>query len=183
MLGDESKKEESEKKTVSFRESTQSKHTVVRIVHAGGRVEMYQNPIPVSELTERYPSMCVAKPQVFRRPHESILSGDNILSPGNKYFIVRSSTVEKLKRRHSRSYARSDPTTLSGAESDDCFVETVTCARDFSVSDDQCAADSVVKKPGKEKKRQKFVPPIQRPKLWKEPDWEPSLVSIRELSQ
>ncbi|KAK4423875.1 hypothetical protein Salat_1970400 [Sesamum alatum] len=45
--------------------------------------------------------MCIARPNVFKRPHESILSADDILLPGNKYFIIRSTTVEKIKRRHS----------------------------------------------------------------------------------
>lgn len=182
MLENESKKEESKEETISFGESTQLKHTVVRVVHAGGRVEMYGNPIPASKLIQRYPGMCVAEPHVFKRPHESILSGDDMLLPGNKYFIVRSSTVEKLKRRHSRNNARGDPTMLSGDESEDCSVETVTCSSDFCVSDDNCTANSVKKKTMKEKKRQQFVPPIQRPKLWKDPEWEPSLVSIKELS-
>ncbi|KZV25197.1 hypothetical protein F511_21915 [Dorcoceras hygrometricum] len=183
VLENESKKQKSKEETLSFSESFLSKHTVVRIIHAGGRVEMYQNPIPASKLTQRYPGMCVAEPQVFKRPHESILSGNDMLLPGNKYFIVRSSTVEKLKRRHSKNTARRDPAKLSGDESDDFSVETVTCASDFSISNDNHTANLVAKKAVKEKKRQQFVPPIQRPKLWKEPEWEPGLASIQELSQ
>ncbi|KAL2484504.1 Uncharacterized protein Adt_29260 [Abeliophyllum distichum] len=103
VLDSESRrKEELKEETISFSIGSHLKNTTVRIVHAGGRIELYQNAIPASELIQRYPGMCIARPDIFKRPHESLLSADDMLLPGNKYIIIRSTTVAKLKRRHSQ---------------------------------------------------------------------------------
>ncbi|KAK6116548.1 hypothetical protein DH2020_049654 [Rehmannia glutinosa] len=163
--------------TFSISVSTELKSIMVRIVHAGGRIEMYQNSIPASKLIQKYPGMCIARPSVFKSPHESLLSDDDILSPGNKYFVVRSTTVEKLKRKHSRRVRIDGPAGECDGAKGDSFEESVVCSsRDFVVSKESW---SVLRKHGNEKR--KFVPPIQRPRLWKD-EWEPSLTSIQEVS-
>ncbi|KAF2307044.1 hypothetical protein GH714_024496 [Hevea brasiliensis] len=51
----------------------------VRIVHAGGQEELYQHAVPASHLMEKYPGMCVARPEVFRNPQQSLLCPDENL--------------------------------------------------------------------------------------------------------
>ncbi|KAI3452678.1 hypothetical protein Pfo_009342 [Paulownia fortunei] len=186
VLDNESKRrEELQDETISFSQSTQLKDILVRIVHAGGQIEIYQNAIPASKLIKKYPGMCIAKPNVFKRPHESLLSADDILLPGNKYFIIRSTTVEKLKRRHSRKGRINEPANsnepiLESKEFEDVGYnrseESICSSRDFFVSDNW----SILRKHVKEKRQ--FVPPIQRPRMWKETEWEPSLTSVQEVS-
>ncbi|KAK6160263.1 hypothetical protein DH2020_003644 [Rehmannia glutinosa] len=136
----ESNRQQLQEETISLGVSTQLKDITVRIVHAGGRIEMYRNPIPVSKLIQKYPGMCIAWPHVFNCPYESLLSNDDILLPGHKYFIVRSTTVEKLKRRHSRKGrikkpAGSDEPILKSKEIEDvgdiCSEESICSAKDF----------------------------------------------------
>ncbi|KAG4208488.1 hypothetical protein ERO13_A03G135305v2 [Gossypium hirsutum] len=79
---------------------SQSRDISVRIVHAGGQEELYQNAVPVSHLMNKYPGMCIARPEVFTNPDESLLWPEDSLLPGQKYYIIPSSTVEKLKYRH-----------------------------------------------------------------------------------
>lgn len=57
----------------------------VKIVHAGGRQELYQNAVPVSQSTEKYPGMYVGRPEVFKNPDDSLLSPEDNLLPGKKY--------------------------------------------------------------------------------------------------
>ncbi|PIN17387.1 hypothetical protein CDL12_09957 [Handroanthus impetiginosus] len=185
---DNKSKVQSQDETLSLSVSAQLKDVTVRIVHAGGRIEMYQNAILASTLIQRYPGMCIARPDVFKCPHESLLSGDDMLLPGHKYFVIRSTTVEKLKRRHSwkgrvNEPAERDERILKSREIEDVRDvlpdKSVCSAKDFFVSKENWS-NFVLKKCVKEKTP--FVPPIQRPRLWKEPEWEPSLTSIQELS-
>ncbi|KAL2547039.1 uncharacterized protein Fot_16272 [Forsythia ovata] len=177
------RKREFNQEFVSFSVSPSIRDISVRIVHAGGRIELYQKAIPASELIQKYPGMCITLPHIFTFPHESVLSADDMLVPGNKYFIVRSSTVEKLKRRHKANRpADVDETILDSKETEDagdnCSEESICAAKDFHVSKENwsnCFQEQCV-----EKKKQ-FVPPIQKTRMWKV-DWEPSLNSIRELS-
>lgn len=148
--------------------SAHLRDVVVRVVHAGGRIEMYEAALPAAKLIRRNPGMCIATPDVFRRPDEAVLSPDDVLLPGNKYFVVRCTTIEKLRRRHLRKGPAADKADLS---------EESVCDKDFAVARDGW---SMLKKHMRERK--KFVPPIQRPRIWKETDWEPSLTSIKELS-
>ncbi|KAL8532715.1 hypothetical protein ACS0TY_009068 [Phlomoides rotata] len=180
----EAQKRASQDESISFSVSPQLKDVVVRVVHAGGRIEMYENAMPASKLIHKYPGMCIARPDVFKHPNESVLSGDDILVPGNKYYVVRSTTVEKLKRRQTRKGRKNE--SANGDEpvssSDDHhFEEDVSGSGDFFVSRDEWSILRKQMKEEEEKKKKQFVPPIQRPKMWKE-DWEPSLTSIKEIS-
>ncbi|KAL0421436.1 UNVERIFIED_CONTAM: Beta-arabinofuranosyltransferase RAY1 [Sesamum latifolium] len=170
--------------------SAQLKDITVRIVHAGGRIEMYHSAIPASEMIRKYPGMCIARPDVFKRPNESLLSADDMLLPGHKYLIIRSTTVEKLKRKHSRKgrineNADNDVPILRSNENEDVgdfnSEDSISSAKDFFFSKGSWS-DDMLEKPIEEKGKKPFVPPIQRPRVWKEPEWEPSLTSIRELS-
>ncbi|KAH6828035.1 Nucleotide-diphospho-sugar transferase family protein [Perilla frutescens var. hirtella] len=177
------RQQELKEENFSYSVSRQLKDIMVRIVHSGGRIEMYQTPIPASELIQKYPGLCITTPHVFKRPFESVLSDGDILLPGRKYFLMRCTAVEKLKHRHSMRGRASDEPFLKSEEIEDvgdiCFEESICSARDFFVPTEY-RSNFALKKPAKEKRP--FVPPIQRPKLWKEHDWEPSLDSIQELS-
>nr|GMD23267.1 bifunctional dTDP-4-dehydrorhamnose 3,5-epimerase/dTDP-4-dehydrorhamnose reductase-like [Ipomoea batatas] len=100
------KKQPIKENSVSSLELSSLREITVRIVHPGGREELFQDAISASIVLERYPGMAVAKPGIFKHPNESVLAADDRLLPGQKYYIVPSSTVEKLKRRHSRRVAR-----------------------------------------------------------------------------
>ncbi|KAI9074147.1 hypothetical protein K1719_043918 [Acacia pycnantha] len=80
--------------------SFQKSHEIfVRIVHAGGKQELYQDAILASKLMEKYPGMCVARPEVFKNPHLSVLWPEEHLLPGQKYIIISFRDVAKLKLR------------------------------------------------------------------------------------
>ncbi|KAK1403264.1 hypothetical protein POM88_002869 [Heracleum sosnowskyi] len=164
--------------------SIQLKDITVRIIHAGGRQELYKTAIPASRLMEKYPGMCVARPEVFRKPQESILSAEDHLLPGQKYFIVPCTTVQKVKRRHSSKRKVKEPEILlldskASADVDGCSGESVRSS-DFYESTSERQSQSSV---GKSKKSNKqFFPPIQRSKSLRGLAWEPSLRSVEELS-
>ena len=74
--------------SISLDISLQSKNIFVRIVHAGGREEWYQDAVPASRLMEKYPGMFVAWTEVFKNPHKSLLLPEENLLPGQKYYII-----------------------------------------------------------------------------------------------
>lgn len=76
-----------------------SKDIFVRIVRAGGKQEFYQHAIFASKLMEKNPGMCIARPEVFRSPHRSVLWPEERLVPGEKYILIPFRDVEKLKRK------------------------------------------------------------------------------------
>ncbi|KAL7134937.1 hypothetical protein ABFS83_11G058800 [Erythranthe nasuta] len=182
------RKNEGQEETISFGVSSANlRGKTVRIIHAGGRIEMYADAISASKLMEKYPGMCIARPNVFECVHESVLTGDDILLPGSKYFIVRCTTVEKLKRRQSRKRRIYEGGTGEGvfkesneSEDDSIYSILISSARDFFVSKESWLNCRVTKRENERKRA--FVPPIRRPRLWKEPEWEPSLTSIKEIS-
>ncbi|CAI9089832.1 OLC1v1024476C1 [Oldenlandia corymbosa var. corymbosa] len=71
----------------------------LKIIHAGGRVELYYMAIPAERIIEKYPYFTLARPDVFRRPWDAIVPPNEILVPGQKYFVVSLRTVKKLRRR------------------------------------------------------------------------------------
>lgn len=73
--------------------------SVLKIVHAGGKVECYYMAIPAVKILEKYPSFVLAKPEVFRRPWDSVVRPEKILTPGHRFFLVPLRTVHKLRRR------------------------------------------------------------------------------------
>lgn len=169
--------------------SIQLKDITVRIVHAGGREELYQSAVPASRLIDKYPGMCVARPEVFKKPYESILSAEEQLLPGNKYYIVPSTTIQKLKRKHSLKGKVKEPAeykeqlldmkVVANVDGEDYSEESICSAKDFYVSKgrwSRCLRNK------SQKNKKPFIPPIQKPRVLRGLGWEPSLTSIQELS-
>lgn len=73
--------------------------SALKIIHAGGRTDYYYMAIPASRVMEKYPCFILAKPEIFRRPWDSVVRPEEILVPGQKFFVVPIRTVKKLKRR------------------------------------------------------------------------------------
>ncbi|PON64236.1 hypothetical protein PanWU01x14_125500 [Parasponia andersonii] len=167
--------------------SLKSKDMFVRIIHPGGREELYSSAVPAFHLLEKYPGKCVARPEVFKNPHESLVWPEEKLLPGQKYYIVPSSTVQKLKRKH--------PEKVKGRASDEDkedmwddkimdqgeinFEESVFSAKEFYASNGRWSRNLL--KRGIRKKKP-FVPPLPKARSYKGPGWEPSLTSVQELS-
>ncbi|GFY91440.1 hypothetical protein Acr_07g0016360 [Actinidia rufa] len=168
--------------------SVQLKDITVRVIHADGHEELYRCAVPASKLMEKYPGMCLARPQVFKNPHDSILSAEDKLFPGHKYYIIPSTTVEKLKPKHTKKCKVRESTedeepvldgqTVSDASGD--FSEDSVCsAKEFSVSRERWS--TYLLKKGRRGKKS-FASPVQTQKPWRGSDWEPSLTSIQEIS-
>ncbi|OWM72208.1 hypothetical protein CDL15_Pgr018093 [Punica granatum] len=77
----------------------EDKLAALKIVHAGGTVECYFMAIPAKKIMDKYPSCYVTRPDVFRRPWNSVVWPDEILSLGEKFFVVPRHTVRKLCQR------------------------------------------------------------------------------------
>ncbi|CAN4123313.1 unnamed protein product [Withania somnifera] len=174
------------KETDSFSLSLQLKDITVRIVHPGGKVDMYDCAISAAQVLKNYPGRHVALPEFFDHPHESLLTEDDILLPGKKYLVIPSSTVEKLKHRH--SHKAKHPTESEEPKLDreevvdvngDCLEDSICLAKNFYASKERWSG-WLWKKMQQEKKP--FVPPIPTPKSWRDSRWEPNLDSIEEIS-
>ncbi|KAK9063483.1 hypothetical protein SSX86_017353 [Deinandra increscens subsp. villosa] len=153
--------------------SVKSREFCVRVVHAGGNEDLYQNPVKVSQLVKNYPGMCFAWPEVFKNPNESVLSATDLLLPGKKYYLVPLTTLKKLKKKHAKKNNSMEET--GPVESDD----SVCSAKDYYVSKEKRTRRLVQKHIELNRKR---VPPVKKSKSWRGSDWEPSLTSIQELS-
>jgi hypothetical protein len=71
--------------------------SAMKIIHAGGRIECYYMATPAARILEKYPSHYLAKPEVFRRPWDSVVRREKILIPGQKFLLVPRHTVKKLR--------------------------------------------------------------------------------------
>lgn len=89
--------------------SSRSKDFVVTITHAGGQQEVYRHAVPASKLMTKYPGMCVARPEVFKVPHQSVLWREDLLLPGHKYILISFKAVEKLKHKHPEAGQTKEP--------------------------------------------------------------------------
>ncbi|CDP14412.1 unnamed protein product [Coffea canephora] len=72
---------------------------VLKIIHAGGLVELYYMAVPAARIIDKYPSFMLTRPDVFQRPWGAIICREEILIPGQKYFLVPPRTLKKLIRR------------------------------------------------------------------------------------
>uniref|UniRef100_A0A6V7QRY2 DUF4228 domain protein n=1 Tax=Ananas comosus var. bracteatus TaxID=296719 RepID=A0A6V7QRY2_ANACO len=80
------------------------KASAVRVVLKGGAVEVYASAVPAYLVMQRYPAgLCLARPDVFARPHESVVCPTERLLPGQKFYLVPASTISKLRRRIPRN--------------------------------------------------------------------------------
>ncbi|TVU07932.1 hypothetical protein EJB05_41310, partial [Eragrostis curvula] len=68
----------------------------VKLVFAGGHVELLDRPTLAAEVMARHPRFCVARPDVFREPTGAVAAPDAVLQLGHKYYVVPSSTVRRL---------------------------------------------------------------------------------------
>lgn len=154
--------------------SLKSKEFCIRIVHAGGREDLYQNPVAVSQLIKNYPGMCFTWPEVFKNPNVSVLAATDLLLPGQKYYLVPVTTLKKLKGKH---LARKNK--LKGKTGHDESDDSVCSAKDYYVSSEKWSRYLVKKHI---QSNRQLVPPVKKSKSWRGSDWEPSLTSIQELS-
>lgn len=191
-LAPQNEKESPTKKQLGLDFSIQLKDITVRIVHAGGREERYRTAILASQLIKKYPGMCVALPEVFKNPHASILLGEELLLPGQKYYIIPSTTVQKLKRRHPENGKVKEPdrhpekkeafldSKVGPPVDGDHWEDSLSSAKDFYASKERWSG--CLKKKVR-KGRKPFVPPILKPGgSFRGLGWEPSLTSVQELS-
>lgn len=156
--------------------SLQTKDLNVRIIHAGGLVELYQNAIIAYEVIEKYPGMQLSRPEIFKQPHESFIHPYERLLPGQKFYLVPSSTVRKLKRNHSRMEGTVSRKSVLFDDSDSSsFEHSFRSAKDFFLS--RCALST-----GEREAKKPFKPPIKKPRLTKGIGWQPCLNSIEEVS-
>lgn len=162
-----------------------SRDISVRIVHAGGLEELYQNAVPASQLMEKYPGMHVARSEVFKNPHKSLLCPEDDLLPGQKYYIIPSSTVQKLKRRHPEKSKGEEenwdwnfPIDVGGESMED----SICYASDFYASKARWSRDSRSSSRKGIKGKRPFRPPLPKAKSGRGLGWEPSLTSVQELS-
>ncbi|OWM76109.1 hypothetical protein CDL15_Pgr009755 [Punica granatum] len=154
-----------------------TKDAYVRVIHAGGREEQYRSPIPASQLMNKYPGMWVALPQVFSRPHESILCPDERLVLGQKYYMIPSTTANKLKRKF-----RARPGPLERKSTGvGSFSKEMPEEKPFESSNHETGIRFLTRKNGLGKKKP-FVPPISKERSCRSIGWEPSLSSVQELS-
>ncbi|KAJ9176329.1 hypothetical protein P3X46_011653 [Hevea brasiliensis] len=163
----------------------------VRIVHAGGQEELYQHAVPASHLMEKYPGMCVARPEVFRNPQQSLLCPDENLLPGHKYLIIPSTTARKLKHKQMEKarvegYAKGkdemSDANITWEAGRDISEDSVYSAKEFYTSKGRCSRDPKRSARKGIKPRKPFVPPLLKARILQGPGWEPSLTSVQELS-
>lgn len=170
------------------RSSRMNKDISVRIVHAGRQEEVFYTAVPASQVMKKYPGMSIARPDVFKNPHGSLLWPEEQLLPGQKYYIIPSTTVQKLMRK----YPAKSKMKVSAEGKEDMSSEKVMdagggnngerpecSAREFLVSNARWSRPSL-RKGIREKKP--FVPPLPRTRSCKGIGWEPSLPSVEETS-
>lgn len=75
----------------------------LKIIHAGGFVEQYYMAIPASEIMTKYPKSVLARPEVFHKPWDSLVNPDEILSVGERLYLMPVNTLLKLRRRIRRN--------------------------------------------------------------------------------
>lgn len=168
--------------------SSQSKSIFVRIVHAGGQVELFPNAVPASLLMEKYPGKCVARPEVFKKPQESLLRPEESLLPGHKYYILPSTTAQKLKRKQQKKVRGKEPAEGKVVMIPDGKITAVSEGED--TDDSVCSASDFVSKERRSKSlrrkgirgKKPFVPPLPKVRLGRGLGWEPSLTSVQEVS-
>ncbi|CAK7349151.1 unnamed protein product [Dovyalis caffra] len=144
--------------------------SALKIIHAGGRIECYYMAIPAARILEKYPSHALAKPEVFRRPWDSVVRPEKILTPGQKFFLVPHHTVKKLRRKSRKPSKELSSVSFISQASNDTSVDTVSgqntdvssssffSQRDASVSrDGSCSFRSDLRKKTGVKKHVRFA--------------------------
>ncbi|EHA8587587.1 hypothetical protein COCNU_scaffold002699G000010 [Cocos nucifera] len=169
----------------------QLKDSMVRIVLAGGIVELYSSAVPAYLVMEKHPGLCLARPEVFKKPHESLVGPKERLLPGQKFYLIPRSTVTKLRRKNPGRLRDGDAkeTVLDEVEGGEGGVseESVCSAKDIYVSKkwSDCFANMFEEGGAKQQIQKPFTPPFKmsvRSRLGLPGGWKPSLASVKELS-
>ncbi|KAI3816760.1 hypothetical protein L1987_16464 [Smallanthus sonchifolius] len=155
----------------SIGSSLKSREFCVRVLHAGGKEDLYLNPVTVSQLIKNYPGMCIARPEVFKNPNQSVLSTTDLLLLGQKYYVVPVTTLKKLKKKYAAK-----KNILPGETGPD---KSVCSEKDYYVPKERRSRRFVKKHI---QSNRKHMPPVMKSKSCRGSDWEPSLTSIQELS-
>lgn len=193
------RKKRLEDASMSIDFSSIQKNLYVKIILAGGLVELYHGAITASRIMEKYPGMTVARPDIFKHPNESLVRPDEELLPGEKFYLVPTTTVRKLRRKYQfREERESEVQALEmrrlewnrpiggGAKEGKEETEEQVCyAREFYVSKEKWS-DSAVKRCCKDEEshveKKGFTPPIKKAKSWRKLGWQPRLDSVEEVS-
>ncbi|CAL9096211.1 unnamed protein product [Musa acuminata var. zebrina] len=172
----------------------QQKNSVVRVVLAGGMVELYAGAVSAQLVMEKYPGLCLTRPDVFRRPHESLVSPKERLLPGQKFYLVPRSTVKKLRQNIPNgpeeglgAAAVEEVSVRDAEEREELSDESVCSAKDFYVSKEtwaECFLKRFEKGAEQHKQNKPFTPPFKKVKqqIGTLGGWKPSLSSVKELS-
>ncbi|GJU80576.1 tryptophan--tRNA ligase, cytoplasmic [Tanacetum coccineum] len=70
-------------------------NAVIKLVRAGGIVELYKHPIKAAQVMERYPRHFVTRPDVFKNPN-IVVKPESVLKPGQVFYIVPYHTIYRL---------------------------------------------------------------------------------------
>lgn len=111
--------------------------SALQIIHAGGRVECYYMAIPAARILEKYPSHALAKPEVFRRPWNSVVRPEKILTPGQKFLLVPHHAVRKLRLKigkPNKESSSSSSVSHSSQASNDASIDMVSRQNNNDVS-------------------------------------------------
>ncbi|KAL8506216.1 hypothetical protein ACS0TY_017180 [Phlomoides rotata] len=165
----------------------------LKIIHAGGHAENFYMAIPASMIIEKYHSLVLVRPEIFQRPRDSIIRPDEILIPGQKYYLVPRRTVKKLRCRIRRT--ATDPGAYSQPENSISSISGILVkpGRKVKARDRHVRFNIAIPKPGsvsvhsnkkhgnKEKNNRKPGPmDEENTRARNENAWEPSLHSITE---
>lgn len=175
----------------------------VKIIHAGGFVEHYYMAVPARGIMEKYPSFLLARPEIFRRPWESLVRPEEILTPGEKFYVVPCRTVRKLQRRIKRPPTRelslnctlgqsSDDISMGhnsrhymdsfSSVSSDSLSKSFYVGKTVSYGDDAQSASSEDLLSNNKATSAPDHPPSRRRKTRKKVMWHPTLTVISEAS-
>ncbi|XP_015894657.2 uncharacterized protein LOC107428605 [Ziziphus jujuba] len=188
------RKKDATESHISVDVSSNSKGISVRIIHAGRREELYYNAVPASQLMKKYPGMCIARPDVFKNPHGSFLWPEENLLPGQKYYMIPSTTAQKLKRKYpekvkikapmepqeSKEDIPDEKKIMDSGKANGKEPEPSSSAKEYLVSNARWSRP-ILRKGMRERKP--FVPPIPKARPCRPGfGWEPSLPSVQEIS-
>ncbi|KAL1817984.1 hypothetical protein ACET3Z_020558 [Daucus carota] len=187
--------------------NAEGRSSALKIIHAGGTVEYYYMAVPASGVMEKYPSCILARPEVFKRPWDSVVRPEEILVPGQKFYVVPKRTVKKLKRRISKIEPDNDSSPLGflvSERKDELRSKSYLPMKDVSkpkvkvMAEKRCVSfTGIDKKSGgndPEKKRKKRNGGLKKISSSSKPNevktrrvkmitWEPSLTVISELTE
>lgn len=191
----------SEKGLKAFTGPAEKGLRALKIVHAGGSAEYYYMAIPAARIIEKYPSFILTRPEVFRRPWDSIVRPEEILVPGQKFYIVPPRTVKKLRRRIKKTISELGETNVS-QQKDNLSTSSIMAksgskkksrnhrVRFFGIDvTGKQESDSIpfIKKmgsvPSDKKKPEIFETDGKKRRARYSSAWEPSLTSINETSR